>query len=201
MRPGGRSDSRSFPRKPAPSRSSARPALAFGGNFGFLQVVFGYLLARIVISTLFLPRTSAANVHGLRTDAEAVRRPHPQTDRRHISAAARAGRGRPGIRDFDRHLDRARHWRDGLHRRHRVPHAVLHVRRRHDRRHLDRRHADVPLRRWSHPQPLGAAADDSRRLEPRCRGRGAARANSRCSISASRRQPSSSPAPTASGRA
>lgn len=31
------------------------PALSFGGNFGFLQVVFGYLLARIVISLLFLP--------------------------------------------------------------------------------------------------------------------------------------------------
>jgi len=31
------------------------PALAFKGNFGFLQVVLGYLLARIVISTLFLP--------------------------------------------------------------------------------------------------------------------------------------------------
>jgi SSS family transporter len=31
------------------------PALSFAGNFGFLQVVFGYLLARIVISTLFLP--------------------------------------------------------------------------------------------------------------------------------------------------
>ena len=31
------------------------PALAFNGNFGFLQVVLGYLLARIVISTLFLP--------------------------------------------------------------------------------------------------------------------------------------------------
>ncbi len=31
------------------------PTLAFAGNFGFLQVVFGYLLARIVISTLFLP--------------------------------------------------------------------------------------------------------------------------------------------------
>ena len=31
------------------------PALSFGGNFGFLQVVLGYLLARIVISTLFLP--------------------------------------------------------------------------------------------------------------------------------------------------
>ncbi|HUS05632.1 MAG TPA: sodium:solute symporter [Bryobacteraceae bacterium] len=32
------------------------PALAFNGNFGFLQVVFGYLLARIIISTLFLPQ-------------------------------------------------------------------------------------------------------------------------------------------------
>jgi solute:Na+ symporter, SSS family len=31
------------------------PALAFNGNFGFLQVVFGYLLARVIISTLFLP--------------------------------------------------------------------------------------------------------------------------------------------------
>ena len=31
------------------------PAISFNGNFGFLQVVFGYLLARIVISTLLLP--------------------------------------------------------------------------------------------------------------------------------------------------
>jgi SSS family transporter len=31
------------------------PALSFRGNFGFLQVVLGYLLARFVISTLFLP--------------------------------------------------------------------------------------------------------------------------------------------------
>lgn len=31
------------------------PAISFQGNFGFLQVVFGYLLARIVISTVFLP--------------------------------------------------------------------------------------------------------------------------------------------------
>ena len=31
------------------------PALAFSGNLGFLQVVLGYLLARIVISILFLP--------------------------------------------------------------------------------------------------------------------------------------------------
>jgi SSS family transporter len=32
------------------------PALAFQGNMGFLQVVFGYLLARIVICLLFLPQ-------------------------------------------------------------------------------------------------------------------------------------------------
>ncbi|HVW84662.1 MAG TPA: sodium:solute symporter [Bryobacteraceae bacterium] len=32
------------------------PPLAYGGSFVFLQVVFGYLLARIVISTIFLPQ-------------------------------------------------------------------------------------------------------------------------------------------------
>src|SRR5277367_3727026 len=32
------------------------PALSFSGNFQFLQVVLGYLLARMVISTLFLPQ-------------------------------------------------------------------------------------------------------------------------------------------------
>ena len=31
------------------------PALAFNGNLGFLQVVLGYLLARVVISVLLLP--------------------------------------------------------------------------------------------------------------------------------------------------
>ena len=31
------------------------PVLSFQGNFGFLQVVLGYLLARIVIAVLFLP--------------------------------------------------------------------------------------------------------------------------------------------------
>jgi len=31
------------------------PSLSFQGNLGFLQVVFGYLLARIVIAALFLP--------------------------------------------------------------------------------------------------------------------------------------------------
>ena len=32
------------------------PALAFGGNLGFLQLVMGYLVARLVISAVFIPR-------------------------------------------------------------------------------------------------------------------------------------------------
>jgi len=32
------------------------PALAFGGNLAFLQLVFGYLLARLIIITVFLPQ-------------------------------------------------------------------------------------------------------------------------------------------------
>src|SRR6204780_5474196 len=32
------------------------PPLAYAGSYVFLQVVFGYLLARIVISTIFLPQ-------------------------------------------------------------------------------------------------------------------------------------------------
>ena len=32
------------------------PAIAFAGNFTFLQLIFGYLLGRIVISVLFLPQ-------------------------------------------------------------------------------------------------------------------------------------------------
>ncbi|MCU1262376.1 MAG: sodium solute transporter superfamily [Bryobacterales bacterium] len=32
------------------------PTLSFAGNFAFLQLVFGYLLGRVVVSTLFLPQ-------------------------------------------------------------------------------------------------------------------------------------------------
>ena len=31
------------------------PVLSFQGNFGFLQVVFGYLVARVIISLIFIP--------------------------------------------------------------------------------------------------------------------------------------------------
>src|SRR4051795_2175428 len=32
------------------------PAIAFAGNFTFLQLIFGYLLGRIAIAVLFLPQ-------------------------------------------------------------------------------------------------------------------------------------------------
>jgi SSS family transporter len=32
------------------------PGIAYGGNFGFLQIVFGYLLGRIVVSLVFIPQ-------------------------------------------------------------------------------------------------------------------------------------------------
>jgi len=38
------------------------PALAFGGNFAFLQIVLGYLLARIVISVVLLPQYFAGEM-------------------------------------------------------------------------------------------------------------------------------------------
>ena len=42
------------------------PALAFNGNLGFLQIVLGYLLARIVISRSFsAPVLSRRDVHRL----------------------------------------------------------------------------------------------------------------------------------------
>src|SRR5689334_3705141 len=32
------------------------PGIAYAGNFGFLQIVFGYLLGRIVICLIFIPQ-------------------------------------------------------------------------------------------------------------------------------------------------
>src|SRR5260370_8044472 len=32
------------------------PGIAYDGNFGFLQLVFGYLLGRVVISLIFIPQ-------------------------------------------------------------------------------------------------------------------------------------------------
>ena len=38
------------------------PGVAFAGDFGFLQVVIGYLLGRVVVAGLFLPRYFAGEM-------------------------------------------------------------------------------------------------------------------------------------------
>jgi SSS family transporter len=38
------------------------PGLAFDGNFGFLQLVFGYLIGRIIVSLIFLPHYFRGNL-------------------------------------------------------------------------------------------------------------------------------------------
>ncbi|MFP5265967.1 MAG: sodium:solute symporter family transporter, partial [Acidobacteriota bacterium] len=38
------------------------PGVAFAGNFGFLQVVIGYMIGRIVVAVLFLPRYFAGRM-------------------------------------------------------------------------------------------------------------------------------------------
>src|SRR5579871_2846442 len=38
------------------------PGVAFAGDFGFLQVVLGYMLGRIVVATLFLPKYFAGEM-------------------------------------------------------------------------------------------------------------------------------------------
>src|SRR6185312_12290602 len=38
------------------------PGVAFGGDFGFLQVVIGYMLGRVVVAALFLPRYFAGEM-------------------------------------------------------------------------------------------------------------------------------------------
>ena len=132
------------------------PALAFNGNFGFLQVVLGYLLARVVISTLFLPHYFRGEMF---TAYELMRRRFGERIRRFTAGTFLILRAlAEGVRVFALSISWVSCWRliaasvcparrSGLHPAHRLPYVVLHLRRRHDRRHLDRRGADGPLRR------------------------------------------------------
>ena len=104
------------------------PSLSFTGNFGFLQLVFGYLLARLVIATLFLP----AYFRGEMFTAYELMRIRFGTRIRRLTAGTflilqGAGRRRARVRDLHRHLRGPGHRRDGLHRRHLVPYAPVHL--------------------------------------------------------------------------
>ncbi len=50
------------------------PGVAFAGDFGFLQVVIGYMLGRVVVALIFLPKYfRGADADGVSTDRSAVR--------------------------------------------------------------------------------------------------------------------------------
>ncbi len=75
------------------------PALAYAGNLGFLQVVFGYLLARVVISTVLAAALlSRRVVYRLPIDRAAfwpaLKAPH----RRHVPGDPQPGGRRAGVR-------------------------------------------------------------------------------------------------------
>src|SRR5882672_3184636 len=59
------------------------PALAFSGNLGFLQVVCGYLLARVVIVVLFIPQYFRGEMY---TAYELMRRRFGERIRRFTAA-------------------------------------------------------------------------------------------------------------------
>ena len=103
------------------------PALAFGGNLGFLQIVLGYLLARIVISVLFLPHYFRGEMF---TAYELMRRRFGERVRKLTASIflgdARAGRRRTRLRHFAGDLHRARHRRNRLDCSDRAAHAFLH---------------------------------------------------------------------------
>ena len=49
------------------------PAIAFGGNLGFLQLVMGYLVARVVLCLVLVPRLLPGGIlHGLPAFREAL---------------------------------------------------------------------------------------------------------------------------------
>jgi len=74
------------------------PALAFAGNMGFLQVVFGYLLARVVISTVLLPHYFRGEMY---TAYELIERRFGQRTRRLTAATFLALRAlAEGVRVF-----------------------------------------------------------------------------------------------------
>ncbi len=68
------------------------PGIAYGGNFGFLQVIFGYLLGRVIISLILIPQYFRGEMF---TAYQLIdRRFGAALHRLTLLADARSGRGR-----------------------------------------------------------------------------------------------------------
>ena len=114
------------------------PALAFGGNLGFLQIVLGYLLARIVISVLLLPQYFRGEMF---TAYELMRRRFGERIRKLTASIFLVTRAlAEGVRVAGVALVISVVLGTGELASivaHRAAHALLHLRRRHDGGHLD----------------------------------------------------------------
>ena len=104
------------------------PPLAYAGSYVFLQVVFGYLLARVVISAIFLPQY----FKGQMFTAYALMERRFGTRTRKVTSAIflvtrSLAEGRARFRHFDRDLDHPAHQRPGIHPRHHRADAVLYI--------------------------------------------------------------------------
>ena len=166
--PGGPSASPSCRPKPVPSRSLAPPPWPSPATSGFLQLVLGYLLARIVISVLFLPQYFRGEMF---TAYELMRRRFGERIRKLTASIFLVTRAlAEGVRVFAISLvisivlgtgEIAVDCADCS------AHPVLHIRRRHDRGDLDRRRADEPLRGGRGGQLLRHPRPDSGGLASR----------------------------------
>ncbi len=134
------------------------PALSFSGNFQFLQLVLGYLLARIVISALFLPQYFRGEMF---TAYELMRRRFGERIRRLTAGTFLVLRAlAEGVRVFAVSIVISIVLGTGeivVHSCHRLPDVVLHLRRRDDGRDLDRRRPDGPVCGGRHSQLLGSS--------------------------------------------
>ena len=148
------------------------PGIAYYGNLGFLQVVFGYLLARVVISTLLLPHYFKGELF---TAYQLIERRFGSRLKRVTAAAFLVIRSlAEGVRVFAIAILVGVVLGTGELASVLLITAlttVLHLRRWPDRCHLDRSHPDVHLHRRRPAQLLDAAPAGARRLE-RSRGAG-----------------------------
>ena len=140
------------------------PALAFAGNLGFLQLVFGYLLARIVISVVFLPQYFRGEIF---TAYELMRRRFGERICKLTAAIFLVTRTlAEGVRVVAVAIviSVVLGMASGPHRADCRSDAVLHIRGRNDRGHLDRRGSDESVRFRSRPQLCDDPPPDARRL-------------------------------------
>ncbi len=142
------------------------PAISYAGNLTFIQLVFGYLIGRVLIVLLLLPGYFRGEFFTAYALIEKRFGEKMRAGRRlHLSHHARDCGRRPRFGDCSGRERRAGHFgKAGRAHRH-CAHGSLHLRRRDEGRHLDGRGPVAALSDRKRGDVLGLAAPNSRRLE------------------------------------